>query len=416
MELIVRIEKLVHRGAGLGRLPDGRAVFVPYTCPGEEVRIRLVREQKSWASGEVEEILSPAPARREPPCPYFGRCGGCQLMHLVYPEQREWKRRIVEELWRHEHVVATGSRHDREFGYRHRVRLHILPGNRGVGFMGINTKDIVDIDDCLVCAEPIRRAIPWIRQEFLPLLAKNLVDPEEITIIVGDNPPPILRLHSRRAVERGKRREISAQAAFPVEWEQDGRLPQGTDLTVGAFTYRVDADAFFQAHPAAAAELLADPALELPRESRLLELYCGMGLFTVALARRVSSVTAVEGDPGCTGLFVDNLRRAGAGNVRHVQSSVESWLEGNAAGLHDFDALFLDPPRTGLGAGVRDGLARASFHDLLYLSCDIATQRRDLLAWLEGGHYGVADLTMFDFFPNTFHIECLARLHGPGAR
>jgi 23S rRNA (uracil1939-C5)-methyltransferase len=131
MDLIVRIEKLVHRGAGLGRLPDGRAVFVPYTCPGEEVRIRLVREQKSWAAGEAEEILAASPARREPPCPYFGRCGGCQLMHLAYPEQREWKRRIVEELWRHEHAVASGSRHDREFGYRHQVRLRCPGGNRG---------------------------------------------------------------------------------------------------------------------------------------------------------------------------------------------------------------------------------------------------------------------------------------------
>lgn len=415
MELTIRIEKLVHRGAGLGRLPDGRAVFVPYTCPGEEVRVRLVREQKSWAAGEALEILSASPARREPPCPYYGRCGGCQLMHLDYLEQREWKRRIVEELWRGEHPVAMGSRHEREFNYRHRVRLHVLEGNRDIGFMGINTNNIVEIADCLVCATPIRQAIPWIRQELLPLLSRNHVDPEEITIIVGDNPPPILRLHCRRPVDRGRRREISARAAFPVEWEGEGAEPRGTDLTIGGFAYRVNAAAFFQAHPAAADELLADPALVLPPESRLLELYCGMGLFTVMYARRVSSIVAVEGDPGCSALFDANLRPAGAENVRHVESSVEAWLATHPGGAGDFDALFLDPPRTGLGPGVRESLATEAFRHLLYLSCDIATQRRDLQAWLEGGKYAVASLVVFDFFPNTFHIECLARLHGPGA-
>jgi 23S rRNA (uracil1939-C5)-methyltransferase len=95
---------------------------------------------------------------------------------------------------------------------------------------------------------------------------------------------------------------------------------------------------------------------------------------------------------------------------------VESWLAARAGGLGDFDALLLDPPRTGLGAGVRDALASASFRELLYLSCDIPTQRRDLLAWLAGGAFAMAGLTVFDFFPNTFHIECLARLHGPGPR
>lgn len=417
MDLTVRIEKLVHRGAGLGRLPDGRAVFVPYTCPGEEVRVRLVREQKSWAAGEALEILSPSPARREPPCPYYGRCGGCQLMHLEYPEQREWKRRIVEELWRREHAVELGSRHGTEFGYRHRVRLHVLEGNRGIGFMGIYTNNIVDIDDCVVCAGPIRQAFSWIRQGLLPLLSRNRIEPDEITIMVGNNPPPILRLHCRRPVDRLRRKEIAGRAAFPLEWEGEGKTPQRTDLTIGGFPYRVDASSFFQAHPAAAAELLGHPSLELPPESRLLELYCGMGLFTMAFARRMASVVAVEGDPGCTALFADNLRRAGAENVRHVESSVEAWLTGNAGHLSEFDAMFLDPPRTGLGPGVRERLTDAAFRNLLYLSCDIATQRRDLQTWLEGGrYYKVEGLTVFDFFPNTFHIECLARLHGTGAR
>jgi 23S rRNA (uracil1939-C5)-methyltransferase len=136
----------------------------------------------------------------------------------------------------------------------------------------------------------------------------------------------------------------------------------------------------------------------------------------VSFARNAASVTAVEGDPGCTALFAANLRRADAGNVRHVESSVEAWLAAPGSQPADFDALFLDPPRTGLGAAVRDRLAHVIFQDLLYLSCDIATQHRDLSVWLGGGDYSLAGLTVFDFFPNTFHIECLARLHGTGAR
>jgi 23S rRNA (uracil1939-C5)-methyltransferase len=412
MALTVHIDKLVHRGAGLGRLPDGRAVFVPFTCPGEEVQIRLEREQRSWAVGILEDVRVASPERRVPPCPYYGQCGGCQLMHLNYPAQRDWKRRIAEEQWRNAHPVQQGGGHDQEFGYRHRVRFHVPADNRGLGFMSHNTNTIVDIEDCLLCAPAIRQVMPWLRQRLLPELTEQGVSLAGITIALGDKLPLVIRLQPCHPVGREIRRRYAENPDHPVEWNGDARSPRRITLRMGEMGLAIDAAVFFQAHPVAVAELLADPVLTLPPDRDLLELYCGVGLFSVHFAGSVRSVLAVEGDPGCTRLFHENVRRAGRTNIRHREAAVEQWLAKQGGEVGQWGALFLDPPRTGLSPRTREALARGSFSEVLYLSCDIATQHRDLQPWLQSGRYELQALRAYDFFPNTFHIECLARLHG----
>jgi 16S rRNA G966 N2-methylase RsmD len=278
--------------------------------------------------------------------------------------------------------------------------------------MGQYTNTIVDIADCLVCAPPIRQVFPWLRQELLPRLAAEGAELDTITIIVGDDPPPVLRLQPRRPVPRGLRRAVSDGAAFPLEWDGEGKTPRTVTLTVGGLACAVDTATFFQAHPAAVAELLADPALDLMEDAGMLELYCGSGLFSLHFARRTRSVLGVEGDRGCRRLFTENMRRHQVANARLEPASIEAWLARHSGELGNFDTLFVDPPRTGLTPPVRKSLAQAPFRHRLYLSCDVATQHRDLDEWLAAGRCRLEGLTVFDFFPNTFHIECLARLHG----
>lgn len=409
MTEIIHIDKLIHRGLGLGRRPNGQAVFVPFSAPGEDVRVRVRTEHKSYAEAELLDVLSPSPDRRTPPCPYFGRCGGCQLMHLAYPCQTLWKARIAEEFWSNGPPVERGSRHGQEFEYRHRVRFQVAPDLSGFGFAQLNTNNIVNICDCLICAAPIRRILPHIQDELLPALRAAGIKPQSITIIIVDN-VPFVRLHNRLPVHSIDRQTIQRAAPYPVAFDSQPEPVPAGDLDFDGLRLTIGPDVFFQAFPAAAAEVGRHPAMHLSADSRLLELYSGIGLFSLLFAKRVRSVHAVEGDPAAGRLFPLNQRRHAAANLTFSNQSVEHWLAEN--GIDSvFDALFLDPPRTGLSPAVRHWVGQSRLNPILYLSCEIATQRRDVSSWLAASRRLTA-LVIFDFFPNTFHIECLARIEG----
>ncbi|MBN2430560.1 MAG: class I SAM-dependent RNA methyltransferase [Acidobacteria bacterium] len=411
----VTIEKLVHRGAGLGRLPDGKAVFVPYSVPGERLRVHVTEERASFARGVIEEILTSAPGRREPPCPYFGECGGCQLMHLEYARQLEWKQKILAEIWRHQQPADCGTSRHREFGYRQRIRLHVRPEADRLGFMHQNTKSIVNIEDCLLCHPAIRETFPWLRRQLLPKLLELALPVREILLAAGDDPPAAVWLQSSSPLDGRQLARLRRWSPYPLSGSGAGKDAPRVRLDIGGVCFEVSPDTFFQANSGAVAELWQHPALEVPPESRVLELYAGLGLFTLFLARRVREVCAVEGNPEARRLFDRNLALNPAAHVTFHQHSVERWLEEWRGDRPTVDTLFLDPPRTGLSRPVRQRLPELSFRRILYLSCDATTQHRDLQAWLNGGEYGLKSLTMFDFFPNTFHFECLARLYEHGS-
>ncbi len=407
---IIHIDKLIHRGWGFGRRANGQAVFVPFSAPGEDVRIRVRAEHKSYAEAELLDVLTPSPDRREPPCPHFGRCGGCQLMHLTYAAQTHWKGRIVAENWPDGPPVESGSRHGREFEYRHRVRLQVAPDQRGAGFAQLNTNTIVKIRDCVICADPIRRVLPYIQHELLPMTRAGDIRLSHITIIIGVDALPILLLHSRQPVKAKLRRAIRTATPYPTAFAPQPESMPVTELDFGGLRLTVGPDVFFQAFPEAAAEVGRHPAVELSADTRLLELYSGVGLFSILFSQRLLSVHAVEGDPAASRLFPLNRQRHTATNLTFSHQPVERWLAENGA-APPFDAVFVDPPRTGLSPAVREWIGQADLAPILYLSCDIATQRRDVRSWLDRGRR-LAALVTFDFFPNTFHIECLARLEG----
>lgn len=405
------IDKLIHRGYGLGRLPEGKAVLVPYTIPGEEVIARIRDEKPSYAIGELDTIVAASARRRPPPCPYFESCGGCQLMHMEYGEQVRNKRAILEEFWRGRQPVAIGSRQPAEFGYRHRVRFQVSPGQSGIGFMRYSTNIYVDIEDCLICAPEIRAIMPWVRGSLLEKLTSLGMAVDQITIIIGNEPPPLLRLHSRQPVNASAARRLADWASVPVDLDLAGSTPPRTTLRIGPYTYVVDAGAFFQANPGVLPDLFASPAMNVPAGVHLLELYGGMGLFTVPFARQAAAITTVESEPRCRGLFQENLATNGVTNATFVLDSVEEWLGRQHRRLKHYPAIFLDPPRAGLSRRARELLREASFSPLLYLSCEVATQQRDVQHWLRDGQCRVESLILFDFFPNTFHLESLVRLH-----
>lgn len=402
--LCLRIEKVVPGGSGLGRLPDGRAAFVPFTLPGETVAVRLTSERKSLAFAEALDILEPSARRRTPPCPHFRSCGGCQLQHAEHGLQLELKRAMVEEVWRGRVEVEAGEASPEEFGYRHRVRLHVAPGNRAVGFMRPHSHEVTPIRDCLLCQPALREAIRWLSGTLLPRLSPRRWPLAEIQLAVGQAPPVHLVPQFRQRPAAPFPRHLLESAPVPVSLVSPGTPPLA--FRIADFRFEATAEAFFQANVAALESLFGVLNGWCPDQGEVLELFCGMGLFTSIWSHRGCQVTAVEGNERLEASFHRTSRLNGGGLRRFVLSSVEDWLAQNDD-LSAFGALFLDPPRCGLSEEARAALAGKLPARSAYLSCDPLTQYRDLRALAPDA---VPRLRLFDFFPNTAHVECLALL------
>ncbi len=397
------IERLAAGGDGVGRLPDGRVLFVPFTAPGDRVVVRVVQQRRRYARGEVQRLVKPGAGRSEPLCPVFGSCGGCSWQHLAYPVQLEAKRSILRESLRR--IGGLGNLGEIEitaspqpYHYRSRARLQSEGGR--VGFRRRHSHELCAVKRCPVLVEALDQAL-----EELP-----------------------------RIVERG------CASTLPREWElavgEDGCVraaPLGSQVagaspTETSIVYRVEENhlcvspgVFHQANQLLQSKLVravrdaATQGAEAEGE-RLLELFSGAGLFTLSLAPHFERVIAVESNPAAIGDLHRNLRGAGISHVEVRAERVEVVL---AAFPTDPecrpDVVVLDPPRSGLVAGAERHLARLGARRIVYLSCDPATLARDLAALTRCG-YAIDRVEGFDLFPQTAHIEALAVLRPAAAK
>lgn len=411
MQYRLNIEKLVQGGFGLARLPSGKTVFIPLGAPGDEVLCRVVEEKSSYARAEIEELLIPGEGRRVPPCSYYGRCGGCQLMHLELRKQQECKRSVIQEIWRgRQPVVPQLPAELPELGYRSRVTFQILPDNAGLGFMHRNTNTIVNISDCLLCQPLIRKIMPWLREELLPQLSRSGLAARKITVVAGDQGPAAVALELRPPVARAALRLLAGWAPVPLDPLLPGWPVPVIEVRCGGFIFSFSTRAFFQANlPAAAAVFPLLPPY-LSGGGEIVELYGGAGFFSAPLAASGLPVTVVEQDPDSRVLFMQNMRQNSIQNAVFHSLEAGAWFKRNTRSARSA-ILFLDPPRTGVSRQVRHAAGPAGFRRILYLSCDPATQARDLGDWRSANPDFQLSLFMFDFFPQTYHAECLGVLH-----
>ena len=373
--MILDIERVAHGGVCVAHGPDGRVVFVRHTLPGEQVRVVVTEERKSYLRADAVEVLRPSPARVRPPCPWAGpgRCGGCDWQHVDLEEQRRLKAAVVvEQLHRlggvdREVVVEPVPGETDGLGWRTRLRLATDESGRA-GLRRQRSHDIEPIDDCLLA-----------------------VDGADVHEVVGRTWPAGAELlvevsaTGERAVAIGTPDQPLTEVAADREWE----VPIG---------------GFWQVHRGAA-DLLVSTVLDLadPRPTDdCLDLYAGVGLFAGALAPRVRSVTAVEQDVRAVAAAERNVPEATV-----VRDRVDRWLH-RASGLTT-DVVVLDPPRKGAGAAVVRALAAAQPRAVVYVACDPASLARDV-ATFGGLGYRLADLRAFDLFPMTAHVECVALL------
>jgi 23S rRNA (uracil1939-C5)-methyltransferase len=373
----LRIDALAAGGDGVGRTADGRVVFVPLTAPGDLVRARIVELHPRYARGELTEVAAASPSRTAPVCAVFGECGGCSWQHVDYPEQCEAKRRIAEDaLVRVGKLALPGPvtlvPSPQPYGYRARARVAVEAGR--IGYRRRSSNALCAVETC-------------------PVLVPN-ADAK-------------LRALAQGRPKRDGEWEIAAGADAARAHAVGADAPV-FELAVGEDRLRVSPGVFFQANPLLHEALVESVVAAAGQGALALELHAGCGFFTLRLARAFERVIAVEADVAAASDLRHNLAAAQLANVEVVVARVESALGGPLAGLRP-DAVVLDPPRTGLPRGAADRIAALGPRRIAYLSCDPATLARDLAALVARG-YALEDAVAFDLFPQTPHVEVLARL------
>ena len=371
----------------------GQVLLAPYVLPGERVTLEVER----GVEARVVARLTDSPERIPAPCPYFGKCGGCQYQHAQYAAQLQWKVGILREQFQRvgkfefpgEIDVVSGP----EYGYRNRSQFQMAEGR--IGYFEEGTHDLVPVKECAISSPKIIESLKKLRN-FFPGFVRRFelfTNETEVQLNVLDTERPI----AKRFFE-----SCAAQV--------DGIMSPALDYTVNEDVFRVSHGSFFQVNRFLIEKML-DVALAGAKGGDVaFDLYCGVGLFSLPLARLYKKVTAVELGTSATRDLEFNLERAQVKNVKGIKNLAESWLAG-VTETPDF--VLADPPRAGLGKQAVIELNRLKPRELVVVSCDPATLSRDL-AGLKAGGFEIVSATLMDLFPQTYHLETIVRLRHQG--
>jgi 23S rRNA (uracil1939-C5)-methyltransferase len=382
----ITTERLTYGGDAIARL-NGLAIFVPFAAPDEKLLVRITERKSRFARATIEQIVQPSPSRREPPCKYFGDCGGCQLQHIDYSTQLESKVRFVHDAinriaqisWPHKIEIRSAK----EFGYRGRAQLKIDTRTKKIGFNRAGSIDVCDVGSCPVLVPELEQALHSLRSTLENQTEGNDPRRSQIEIAAGDD---------RVAFEPA----IAGLTGGPIR------------RTVRQILYSFGPSTFFQGNTELL-EALIEEAVGEQSGKLAVDLYAGVGLFTIPLARSFDRVIGVEGNDVASRFAAQNIAENRTINVEFHTSSVESWLK-NAIGhkLVSPDLLLLDPPRAGASEALPH-LISLQPKRIVYVSCDPATLARDLKSLTAGG-YELTRVTAIDLFPQTYHVETIVAL------
>jgi 23S rRNA (uracil1939-C5)-methyltransferase len=409
--LEVEIERVVPGGAGMAHA-RGLTVFVPLAAAGDRLRVRVERVKGGVAFAALKEIVAPGPERVEPPCPYFGRCGGCDFQQLNYAAQLAAKVEIVRDCLRRiaridppAEIPVTPS--PAEWRYRSRARWQHDPRTDHFGYYELASHRVVDVAECPVVVPELQGALARLRAALDP---RSPSDAQQVLNRSRSNPSPGARA-STSEQQQMDAREFEAVAGDdgvslspPLDEADDAERTR----TIAGERYRFDAACFFQINHSLLAALVRE-AVGDERGEAAVDLYCGVGLFTLPLARRFARVTGVEANAAAAAFARRNLADAALTDARVETAQVGDWLSRRAARLAPVDLLLLDPPRAGAERGALEGMIALRPRRVVYVSCDPATLARDLRGLASAG-YALDSLAAFDMFPQTHHVETVARL------
>ena len=393
---------LSYGGEAIGRYA-GRAVFVPFALPGETVHVRIVDERKNFARAELLDVTRPSPERIAPRCRHFGVCGGCHYQHLSYPAQLRTKTEIVRDQLTRIGKIQSPPVQDAiaapdEWHYRNHVQFHLdLQGKLGFIAAG-QAESVLPVMECFLPQAAIGALWPSLEFE-----AGSSV--QRVSLRAGLNDDLMLVLESDDI--QIPELEIETDISVVHLTEDDALVMAGeAHLVISVLDrpFKVSAASFFQVNTGMAAKMVTYLLENLPvtPSSTLLDVYCGVGLFSAFFASRVARLIGIESAPSACEDFTVNLDQFD--NVELYEGLAQEILPGLETHV---DAAIVDPPRAGLDKNALDALLRLAPTTLAYVSCDPSTLARDAARLLAGG-YRLKQVTPFDLFPQTYHIESIS--------
>jgi tRNA/tmRNA/rRNA uracil-C5-methylase (TrmA/RlmC/RlmD family) len=380
----VSIERILPGGAGMAHA-DGLTIFVGLAAPGDRLRVQINQTRGKAAFASILEVIEPSPQRIEPPCPYFGRCGGCDFQQLSYEAQLAAKVSIIRDCLRR--IARLEPPADipikaspLEWHYRSRAQWQFDREGKRLGYFERGSHRVCDVAECPVLVQPLQEALAQLRSQ---ALEGTLPEAAEFQSVAGDE---------------------GASLSPPV----GPNATREVTRNIGDERYRFSADGFFQINHELLSSLI-EAALGDAHGERAIDLYCGVGLFTLPLARRFTQVIGVEANESAINYAQSNLEAAQLSNATLEVAKVSDWLRDSDHDGAPIDLILLDPPRSG---AEEDSISRiVALHPqrISYVSCDPATLARDLRDLTTAG-YQLDSIAAFDMFPQTHHVETVAHL------
>jgi 23S rRNA (uracil1939-C5)-methyltransferase len=434
----VQIEKLVYGGDALAH-HEGKPVFVSQALPGERMEVEIIRTAKGIEHARPVRVLTSSSERAEPACPYFGRCGGCQYQHLAATSQAARKVEILREtLWRIGKIAWPAeiiAHQGPPWGYRNQAQFKLardVDGKWSLGFFGALSHQVVPVEVCQIVSPALgvllRQLQTWLREigsseanswldgcHEIELMVDD-ADEKAMVTLRGEFHPATLTNLSNAVLKNLPPAKVVAIECATGEGQFQTFGESFLSYRAGDFTYRVSHGSFFQTSRFLLEELIEAvtavsvlPGAENHHGIRrlALDLYAGVGLFALPLAREYQQVVAVESSSASAADLEANARLGEPGKIRTVHQTVFDFLRRFAQ--TEPDLAIVDPPRAGVGLPTLRLLAELRPRYIQYVSCHPATLARDLAFLLAAG-YRIESVRMFDFFPQTFHIESLVSL------
>lgn len=382
-EKVVKIEKIVPNGYGLA-FAEGLTIFVSLAASGDTVRIRIREKKGKVAFAEIVEIIEASPDRITPPCQYFGKCGGCDFQQMSYTAQLEAKVGIIQDCLKRigkidfqGEIKIIGS--PRELGYRSRAQWHADTRNKKIGYFKRFSNQIIDVESCPILDEKLQETLSNLRESL------NWTEfwAETIEIETATNGEKV-SLYSNEIIEPTEK----------ISFEASGNR------------YFYNAESFFQGNQSLIEELVKI-AIENAEGKTALDLYCGVGLFALPLARNFEKVIGIEANEKAIEFAKENVDLARLANAQFYAENVGEWLTENSP--QEVDFILLDPPRSGTEKETIEQILKLKPAQISYVSCDPATLARDLRILTED--YSIESITALDLFPQTHHVETVVRLN-----
>lgn len=395
----MKIEKLDYYGRGISR-SSGKVYFIENALKDEDVSITLLKEKKKYCEAKLKEISNISKDRTEAKCKYYNVCGGCQIMHIKEEKQEEFKKEKVEEILK-KFLKYNKDVNDivfsKNFNYRNKVVLHVKDNK--LGFYKNKTNELIEIDKCLLLNPVINDLISYLKNYI------ELKDIEKITIKVGNKTNEVMLIIDGSIAYYQKLLEI---VDVLIINEKVMTTKDYITSYIGNKKYIIKRNSFFQVNYDISTRMYnkVKDVIVKEKSKNVLDLYCGTGTIGIYISDVVSKITGIEVVSDAIEAANINKKINNVENIEFILGKVEDKLD--FISNNNIDTVIVDPPRSGLHKKVIPILEKISPKTIIYVSCDPITMARDIK--LLSNNYELVEVTPYDMFPNTYHVECVCVL------